>query len=246
MSRKTDRKGQLRPRCYLHLDLRDVAALRRDGGDQKAFERILASCDRWISECFSRVPSHADREEMVDAAFLAVIQDLLSDQVSPKTFRCRLEWQLELQRNQWEQHVEQIMNLTKDFGQPLCTAVLPDDRLHLEFWMDVVREIEHCMFPAILSLSEKDRDLLAQAYGLAEMNDPSHASQTRTFPSENSRRAALSRARTRFSKHLESLLVTALEVQERERCILEAALRIVRGKAISKALDAVKGLKRER
>ena len=65
--------------------------------------------------------------------------------------------------------------------------------------------------------------------GVAASND---------FSLEGARRAALYRARERFSKHLESMLMTALDVHRRERCLLEAALRIVRGKAIAKAMAA--------
>jgi len=246
MSRLTDRERRSRPKRHLNLDLQDIVALRHDGGDRKAFERILAACHRWVSEHFSRIPSFTDCEEIVDTAILAVLEDLLSHHVSCKLVRRRLERQLEEQRISWEEHAAQLAELAKEFKGPLCSPNSPEDELHLEFWMDVVREIEHCMFPALLALSEDDRSLLAQAYGLDEMSDPSTTIRPRFFPSESARRAALYRARGRFSKHLESMLNTALEVQQRERCLLEAALRIVRGKAIAKAITAVRGLKRER
>jgi hypothetical protein len=231
---------------HLHLNSEDVLALRRDGGDRRAFEAILAACDRWISEYVTPAPSHADREEMLDVAFLAVLKDLLSPRTSPKMFRQRLERQLDLQRVKWEEHAAQFVALAETFDQPLQSLHSPDEDLHFEFWVEVVREIEQYMFPALLSLSEKDQDLLTRAYGLQQMADPSRPPRVQWFPSEGARRAALHRARERFSKHLESMLVTALDVHRRERCLLEAALRIVRGKAIAKAMAAVKGLKRER
>jgi hypothetical protein len=245
MSKETTRRPRTRPNRRLHLSQDDIAALRRDAGDRQAFERLLAACDQWLLDYVSPVPSHADREDMIDAAFFAVLQDLLSPHVSPAMVRWRLEKQLDQQRIRWEKHIALTIRLIENFD-PLLRYPSPDDELDLEFWVDVVREIEHCMFPALLSLSEKDQDLLVEAYGLDGIIPSSRPRQTRSFIGKNARRAALSRARGRFRKHLESMLVTTLEVHQRERHLLEAALKIVRGKAIGQAMAAVKGLKRER
>ena len=93
----------------------------------------------------------------MDAAFLAVLEDLLSSHTSPEVFRKRLEEQLDLQRVKWEEHAARFVALAETFDQPLQSPHSPDEDLHFEFWVEVVREIEHYMFPALLSLPRKIR-----------------------------------------------------------------------------------------
>jgi hypothetical protein len=245
MSREDNRRHRSRGNRHLHLDLRDVTEFRRNEGDPKALERIYAACNRWIFDHVSRTLSHADREDFVDSALLPVIQELQSTEIPPETFRHHLEQQLDDQREERERHRSLFTRLTPSH-EPLPSPRSPDDDLHLNFWVDVVAMIEQYLFAALLSLSEQDQDLLVQTYGLDDMADPTRPRVAIDFVSASARRGAVYRARTRFSKHLEAMLVAALDLQKAERTHLEAALRIVRGKAVAKALEAVKGLRQER
>jgi hypothetical protein len=174
-----------------------------------------------------------------------VIQELQSTEVSPETFRLHLEQQLDGQRVERERRHSFFTRLAPNH-ESLPSPHSPDDDLHLDFWIEVVAAIEQYLFAALLSISEEDQDLLVQTYGLDDMADPTRPRVAIDFVSASARRGAVYRARTRFSKHLEAMLAAALNLQKSERTRLEAALRIVRGKAVVKAIEAVKGLRQER
>jgi hypothetical protein len=159
---------------------------------------------------------------MLDTVLLAVLPDLLPSRISSERSRRRLD----PRRSQPEERADE-----------------DPDR---ELWIEAVHEIERYMFLAWLSIPEKDRDLLDEAYALGPVAGPSQPSRIRTLPDERARRAALYRARQRFSIHLESLLVRALKAQTQERRPLEAALHIVQGKAVAKATTVTQERTRER
>lgn len=75
---------------YLNLNLEGIVPW-YGGGDRQAFCGALAVCDRWISDHVIPTPSHADREEIMSFAFLAVLQGQLFPCVSPEVLRNRLK-----------------------------------------------------------------------------------------------------------------------------------------------------------
>lgn len=230
----------------LNLDLQDIVDLRQSGGDGKAYEQIVGACIRWVSDWFPRTLSHADCEDIVNSALLAVIDELKSSAVPPAVFRQHLEERLEDECKKRKKYLALFARFIGKPGQPQCPEEQEDDELQLTFWRDVVDQIEMYMFPALVSLSEKDQILLIQEYGLKEMDVQARSARPYFFLTRGARKKALSRARARFNKHLEDMLLTALEVHTREQALLEAALRIVRGKAVVGVVAAVQELTRER
>ncbi len=207
---------------HFHPDRGAEIAPRRDGSERQTLEGILAACDRWISDRTTPTLSHADRETVLDTLLLAVLPDLPPSRIPSE----RARQPLDPRGSQPEERADE------DFDR--------------ELWIEAVHEIEHSMFLAWLSIPEKDRDLLDEAYALGPVAGPSQPSRIRPFPDERARRAALYRARQRFSIHLESLLVKALKAQPQERRPLEAALHIVQGKAVAKATAVTQERTRER
>jgi hypothetical protein len=115
-----------------------------------------------------------------------------------------------------------------------------------DFWRQLVRLLERHMIGALLSLSERDQDIITLSYDLQEVSDPHRPRSYPDFPSDDAAKRALTRARSRFNEHLESLLVTELEqVLVFNRPLYEAALRIVRGGKVQRVF-ALLGSRRKR
>jgi hypothetical protein len=97
----------------------------------------------------------------------------------------------------------------------------------LEAMERLVVGIEDFLADALALLSEQDRALLVDYYGLEDV-----ASGTATPPelhTDEARRVALRQARLRFSETLESLLTGAIQERRSDRQALEEALALVRG-----------------
>ncbi|MFL6233348.1 MAG: hypothetical protein ACJ76N_09465 [Thermoanaerobaculia bacterium] len=106
-----------------------------------------------------------------------------------------------------------------------------------DYWVKVARLIERHLTGAMLSLSSRDMDILACSYGLEDVGDPVRPAMSPVFSSADTKKKAVTRARKRFSQHLESLLVADLElVPKFDRPLYEDALRLVRGGKIHRVL----------
>ena len=114
-----------------------------------------------------------------------------------------------------------------------------------DFWKKVAQLLERHMAEAIVSLSPRDQAILTGSYGLEDAGDPINTPSQPAFRSEAAAKKALTRARKRFSKHLESMIATDLELAKPfDRPLYEGILRLVRGRQASSVLTALQILRK--
>ncbi len=205
-------------------------------GQQEAQHEVSAACRSWL-----QYPAHAHglsedavtevtQSAMTDA-WIETTEENLSYEDSLRFLQQRLNTGRAALRRGHQRH-ESLSGSAQDL-KAFSAADFEEKILLRDFLDQTIRLVEHHMPPALLSLSTKDHDILVVAYGLQEEGDPLREPVYPEFPTLAAERKAISRARLKLNKHLESLLVAELEtINQFDRQLYEAALAFVRGGTI--------------
>lgn len=182
------------------------------------------------------------KEEDFDDIFSSAIADtlpwLLDDGVGAEEVSHELEKALERHKKSFKRdHLRLVQRDTFSLRDHEDYFETREQIIDLQ---RIVAEIEETFSAALGSLGDRDRHILIEELRLGG-NDEEGNTPRLTFPSDDARRQAVSRAKRRFNEALEELLEQALHGATVNREVLETALSIVRGGALPTALALVSG-----
>jgi hypothetical protein len=232
--------GDHGPKLSLPIDEETARCWLYGEGDPLEIQtEIFKGCLRWLY-FHSRGLSVSVLEEIVWAAMAKAFSDFSTLKLSVHAALISLQRALNRLRAR-EDRRRRVEIPQGEFMEERADSRNDHEELSdRDFWMQVARLIERHLTGAMLSLSSRDMDILACSYGLEEVGDPVRPSTYPVFSSADAEKRAVTRARKRFSQHLESLLVADLKlVPKFDRPLYEEALRLVRGGKIYRVLAAL-------
>jgi hypothetical protein len=228
---KKDEDGH-RTRITLRID-RDTYIVWLDGGagQREARDEVATACYLWLR----RYAHGLLKGELLDITWNAMEDTYIMTKakaLSVDDSLLFLQNSLNAKRIAEKRRHQRYDSLSELAQEPQDKKALnfEEEIVRRDFWRQMARLIERHMVTAFISLSERDQDIIAIRYGIEEIGDPTRQHVYPDFPSPEAEKKAVSRARARFSKHLEALLTADLDtVNKLDRPLYEAALAVVRG-----------------
>ncbi len=224
----------------LMIDSAALEALRRGEGRQLIFAQLYERCLAWVRRS-ARLQPAIDREEIVAAALAEALPVILNPGVnvsavdlavraSLRHSKSLLLGQIRRQREPEGEFTEQA----RDFNEPA-------GRIEMEHLMAVTKAAGGFISIAIDLLSDRDHDLLVEAYKLTQAGLRLRGGRSPVFQDSETVALATRLALKRFSRNLESICIAAQSALALDRGLLDKALRLVRGQAVS-ALSLIQAL----
>jgi hypothetical protein len=219
-------------RITLRIDRnRYVIWLEGGAGQEEAQGEVATACHLWLWRYAHNLPESElsditwnamdDAYIMTTTMALSVDDSLLFLQNSLNTKRTAAKRR--------QQRYESLSTLAEEPNDRKAAEV-EGEFICRDFWHQTARLIERHMEAAFICLSDRDQDIIAVSYGIEEVGDPTRQHVYPSFPSPGAEKRAVTRAKARFSKHLETLLTADLGVVNKfDRPLYEAALAVVRG-----------------
>ncbi len=210
-------------------------------GDQLAIQtEVFRACLHWLY-FYPRGLARSVLEEIVWMAMAEAFEDFRVQDLSAHDTLISLQRSLNRLRAREDRRRRHEVSL-EDLSEGEHTRVASSRGDHQKLidrdsWTQIARLIERHMVGAMVSLSPRNRAILARAYGLEEIDELIQGSAYPVFISTAAEKKALTRARKRFGKYLESLLTTELELANPfDRPLYDKVLRLVRGGKLHRVL----------
>ena len=203
-------------------------------GDPKAADDVREKCTRYVNRRFSTGLRKEDVEDVVSGA-LSDTWPAINSGRSLHGVNQVIVTSLERWRKRFKRAKAKARDWEVELPEPTAEDVQWDftRRLDAENLIDwLVGIIDPTMEKALNRLSDRDRFLLAQEYGL-----PFAVSAPGSLPtSQEAKKKALQRARKRFNEQLEEILEEDERTGALPSDVAKVALRVVRGGKIEDVL----------
>lgn len=236
-----DQEADAHRKTKKFVSLSEIPALRAHEPSTLAdLEKRIANYARR----FTNGQSVQDREDVVAEATLVAIETLEAMNGSKLPAEQQLDQINREIKKAIERHRKQAQRRLPRTGSNLIPENPKYDEVSQLLAKDRIRALIYHLIPlmetTLESLTPKDRNLIIRSYGLEEIGLAVRADE-HSFPTADAHKRAVSRARQRFSKLLESHLLGA----ELKKGILDDAIKFVRGGDVRKMFQAPQEINNE-
>lgn len=229
-----------RSRQPLMIDPAALAALRGGEGRQRIFADLYERCLAWARRS-GRLLSQIDRREIVAEALAEALPVILRHDADAAAVDRAIRTSLRRSKSSL------LRALAEPAGPDDGPADLEHDfhqttaKIEMEHLIEVTRAAGGFISIALDLLCDRDHDLLITGYKLTEAGLRLRGARPPAFPDAEALAAATRLALRRFSHNLEAVYVAGRSALAMDPALLDEALRLVRGEAVS-ALGLIQAL----
>jgi hypothetical protein len=221
------------------IDSAALESLRRGEGRQLIFAQLYERCLVWARRSGRLQPG--DREEIVVAALAEALPVILNPEVNASAVDLAIRASLRGSKLELLRQIRMQMEPEGEFANQASDFGEPAERIEMEHLLAITRAAGGFISIAIDLLSDRDHDHLVDAYKLTQAGLRLRCARPPAFQDPEAVAIATRLALKRFSRNLEAVCAAAQSALALDAGLLDEALRLVRGEAVS-ALSLIQAL----